>query len=158
MNIVLKCINMFSVMPLANNLYTYNNYKAALNYSATKRIICQTCKHAAMNCWTETVHVARDGLVQACTRFSFTYFLYLFYFYFLNVRFISFSSSLLRLTGQIVWPCSLSPSCPPPFSDRIEQRHQNDEFGSSWMWTWSSNISKNLLLPLLREMLRCGVV
>jgi len=102
MNIVLKCINMFSVMPLANNLYTYNNYKAALNYSATKRIICQTCKHAAMNCWTETVHVARDGLVQACTRFSFTYFLYLFYFYFLNVRFISFSSSLLRLTGQIV--------------------------------------------------------
>jgi hypothetical protein len=35
MNIVLKCIIMFRVMPLANNLYSYNNYKAALNNSAT---------------------------------------------------------------------------------------------------------------------------
>lgn len=37
-----------------------------------------------MNCWTETAHVARDGLLQACTRFSFTYYLYLVLFLFLE--------------------------------------------------------------------------
>jgi len=149
-------------MPLANNLYTHNNYKAALNYSATKRIICQVCKRAAMNCWTETAHVARDGLLQACTRFSFTYFLYLVLFLFLECSCYLFLCKPVTTYWSECLTVQSPPFCPPPHphppSDRIEQRHQNDEFGSSWMWTWSSNISKNLLLPLLREMLRCGVV
>jgi hypothetical protein len=103
-------------------------------------------KHIRMKQWTvgqrerELVHVTLDGLLQACTRFSFTYF---FPSYFLNVRVISFFSRLLQLAGQTVWHCNHFLSCLSLLrQNRIEQRHQNDEFGSSCMWTWSSNISK----------------
>jgi hypothetical protein len=130
-NIDLNCIYMFKVMPLTNSLYTYKNFKATLNYSATTRIICQTCKHAAMNCWTETVHVARDGLLQAYTRFSFTYFFISCFIFISSMLVLSLSLQacydlLVRMSDRAVSPLLVS-----PFSDRIEQRHQNDEFGSS---------------------------
>jgi len=115
-------------MPLASNLYTYNNYKAALNYSATKRIICQACKRAAMNCWTETAHVARDGLLQACTRFSFTYFfiscfIFISWMFVLSLSLQACYDLLVRMSDRAVSPLLVPP--PPPTEKKKDIKIMN---------------------------------